>query len=298
MSTKRRGPDIVARVGGDEFAMLLPETDLVQAQVVADRLRQELKERPLSVEGHAVIVTVSIGLAETRPLAKGWISALRSSRQPLRGFLRMRNYINAINDIPHAEERPARPRLEARTVLEALRAGQPAPAQYQVRPGEPSPPHPSPVLSSTPQAAAAEAKQHAAEAASSAADSKKQADTAQAAPVSPSRARKTRAVPPRPISPVTTNRSPSRSAFPSTTAPPTPGETTARHGGTPDWYRSSRRGTAAGPDQIASPNVRKKTSARGGRVRSPVASANSRQALKFEKKSITRGVVSIGSHCE
>ena len=75
-------------------------------------------------------------------------------------------------------------------VLEALRASQPAPTQYQVRPGEPSPagparsdrlPHPLPAVSDTPEAAAAEAKQHAAEAASSAADSKKQADTAQSA---------------------------------------------------------------------------------------------------------------------
>src|SRR5271165_5691428 len=36
----------------------------------------------------------------------GWINAVRSSRQPLRGFLRMRNWVNAINDIPHADERP------------------------------------------------------------------------------------------------------------------------------------------------------------------------------------------------
>jgi diguanylate cyclase (GGDEF)-like protein len=60
----RRETDIVARVGGDEFAMLLPETDAGQGQVVADRLRQELKERPLTAEGEAVILTVSIGLAE------------------------------------------------------------------------------------------------------------------------------------------------------------------------------------------------------------------------------------------
>jgi hypothetical protein len=29
----------------------------------------------------------------------------RPSRQPLRGFLRMRTFLNVINDIPHAEER-------------------------------------------------------------------------------------------------------------------------------------------------------------------------------------------------
>jgi diguanylate cyclase (GGDEF)-like protein len=62
--SNRREPDIVARVGGDEFAMLLPETHLAQGRVVADRLRQELRQRPLTVEGDAVTVTVSIGLAE------------------------------------------------------------------------------------------------------------------------------------------------------------------------------------------------------------------------------------------
>jgi hypothetical protein len=32
-----------------------------------------------------------------------WIGAVRPSRQPLCGFLRMRNCGNAINDLPHAE---------------------------------------------------------------------------------------------------------------------------------------------------------------------------------------------------
>ena len=34
-----------------------------------------------------------------------WISAVRPSRRPLRDLLRMRNCLNAINDLPHAEER-------------------------------------------------------------------------------------------------------------------------------------------------------------------------------------------------
>jgi len=60
----RRASDIVARVGGDEFAMLLPETDVAQAQIVADRLRQQLKQSPFVIDGATVTVTVSIGLAE------------------------------------------------------------------------------------------------------------------------------------------------------------------------------------------------------------------------------------------
>jgi hypothetical protein len=44
-----------------------------------------------------------IDLVKELPI--GWISTVRSSRQPLRGFLRMRNSVNAINDFPHAEER-------------------------------------------------------------------------------------------------------------------------------------------------------------------------------------------------
>jgi hypothetical protein len=35
-----------------------------------------------------------------------WISVVRPSRRPLRGLLRMRSFLNAINGLPHAEERP------------------------------------------------------------------------------------------------------------------------------------------------------------------------------------------------
>src|SRR5580704_13808572 len=36
----KRGSDLVARVGGDQFAILLPETDLNQAEIIAERLRR------------------------------------------------------------------------------------------------------------------------------------------------------------------------------------------------------------------------------------------------------------------
>jgi hypothetical protein len=43
-----------------------------------------------------------------KELMIGGISVVRPSRQPLRGFLRMRALLNAISNLPHAEERPLR----------------------------------------------------------------------------------------------------------------------------------------------------------------------------------------------
>jgi len=59
-----------------------------------------------------------------KELTIGWIGAVRSSRQPLRGFLRMRNSVNAINHFPHAEERPWA-RLEVRNGADAAIARAP-----------------------------------------------------------------------------------------------------------------------------------------------------------------------------
>src|SRR5712671_1930489 len=53
-------------------------------------------------------------LEPVRELTLGWIDAVRPSRRPLRGLLRMRDFFSSINDIPHAEER-RRARLEGRT---------------------------------------------------------------------------------------------------------------------------------------------------------------------------------------
>jgi diguanylate cyclase (GGDEF)-like protein len=59
-----RSSDVVARIGGDEFAALLPETDLQQARIVAERLRQAIEVK--TKDGQAAI-TVSIGIAVANP---------------------------------------------------------------------------------------------------------------------------------------------------------------------------------------------------------------------------------------
>lgn len=58
----RRETDLVARLGGEEFALLLPATDRAGAIKAAERIRQELAESSVSAVG---TVTVSIGVATT-----------------------------------------------------------------------------------------------------------------------------------------------------------------------------------------------------------------------------------------
>jgi diguanylate cyclase (GGDEF)-like protein len=58
-----RGPDLFARVGGDEFVLLLPETDLRGAEDVARRIIDALRD-PVRIDGAAISCGVSIGIAE------------------------------------------------------------------------------------------------------------------------------------------------------------------------------------------------------------------------------------------
>lgn len=67
----KRNPDAVARVGGEEFAILLPETDLESSCIVAERLRRMVAERPLETGGMRVPVTISVGVAELNPAMTG-----------------------------------------------------------------------------------------------------------------------------------------------------------------------------------------------------------------------------------
>jgi diguanylate cyclase (GGDEF)-like protein len=53
----------LARIGGEEFALLLPETDLAGAQTVAERLRREVTENPLIANAECITTTISIGVA-------------------------------------------------------------------------------------------------------------------------------------------------------------------------------------------------------------------------------------------
>ncbi|MEM9011536.1 MAG: PleD family two-component system response regulator [Pseudomonadota bacterium] len=59
-----RGLDLVARLGGEEFFVAMPETDTVAAGLVAERVRRAVANTPVFMpDGTAIEVTVSIGIA-------------------------------------------------------------------------------------------------------------------------------------------------------------------------------------------------------------------------------------------
>jgi diguanylate cyclase (GGDEF)-like protein len=59
-----RGIDIAARYGGEEFAFILPRTGLVDAHVVAERIRADIADHRVVVSDRAVVrITASMGVA-------------------------------------------------------------------------------------------------------------------------------------------------------------------------------------------------------------------------------------------
>jgi len=55
--------DLVGRYGGEEFVILLPETDSETAMQVAERLRASIEETPMKVSNRELNITVSIGVS-------------------------------------------------------------------------------------------------------------------------------------------------------------------------------------------------------------------------------------------
>lgn len=60
-----RGIDLACRYGGEEFVVVMPETDMAVAAMVAERLRRRIASEPIPIDNGArsVEMTISIGLA-------------------------------------------------------------------------------------------------------------------------------------------------------------------------------------------------------------------------------------------
>lgn len=77
IESEARASDVVARVGGEEFVVLLPDTDERSAVAIAERIRGAVRADPVQLDaGAGVTVTMSVGVACGVP-------PRRSARKPV-----------------------------------------------------------------------------------------------------------------------------------------------------------------------------------------------------------------------
>jgi diguanylate cyclase (GGDEF)-like protein len=79
----KRASDVVGRIGGEEFAILLPETSKEAALVIAERLRQLAQTCAPAIAGEKLDVTISIGVAAASIRTSGMETLCRQADQAL-----------------------------------------------------------------------------------------------------------------------------------------------------------------------------------------------------------------------
>ncbi|GAB4398687.1 MAG: hypothetical protein OHK0048_10780 [Rhodoferax sp.] len=66
-SASVRSTDLIGRLGGEEFIVLLPATPPVSARILAEKLRVAVAERPLHWQNQRIECSISLGVAGTHP---------------------------------------------------------------------------------------------------------------------------------------------------------------------------------------------------------------------------------------
>ena len=65
MKSMLRTPDMVARWGGEEFLIVLPNTPLDGALLAAEKIRSRIADTPFYINGQALRITASLGIAQS-----------------------------------------------------------------------------------------------------------------------------------------------------------------------------------------------------------------------------------------
>jgi len=79
MRERIRFSDFIARIGGEEFAVLLPNTSLNEASVLAEELKEAVNTKPIQVQEGQLNVSVTIGLSTLSDKTPNWSLLYRSA---------------------------------------------------------------------------------------------------------------------------------------------------------------------------------------------------------------------------
>ena len=64
MSSQIRNEDILGRYGGEEFLVILPQTDVENALIVAEKIRKKIESSEYLVNNHVINITISLGISD------------------------------------------------------------------------------------------------------------------------------------------------------------------------------------------------------------------------------------------
>ena len=71
--------DLVGRLGGEEFVVVMPNTDGDSARAAAERIRVAFADTPMPIEGRDMAISVSVGVALL-------VAGSRSLQRPVERF--------------------------------------------------------------------------------------------------------------------------------------------------------------------------------------------------------------------
>jgi len=83
VSKSLRPCDTIGRIGGEEFAILLPQTQTAGAVAVAERILKEVKAKPVLLDKNSYLFTFSAGIAEWHPDDKACTDILKRADSAL-----------------------------------------------------------------------------------------------------------------------------------------------------------------------------------------------------------------------
>jgi diguanylate cyclase (GGDEF)-like protein len=102
-----RGPHMAGRHGGEEFVALLEGVGLPGAQAAAERIRHAIESAPLTVDGHTIVITASVGVGVLAPEDREFDDMLRRADKAVYAAKHAGRNRVVVADAPHAS--PAAP---------------------------------------------------------------------------------------------------------------------------------------------------------------------------------------------
>jgi diguanylate cyclase (GGDEF)-like protein len=92
-----RASDLFARTGGEEFAILLPDTAAPACLVTAERLRRAIEDLEIPFESGPIRMTISAGVTQLGKSLNGWEAMMRRADEAMYAAKQQgRNQVSAI----------------------------------------------------------------------------------------------------------------------------------------------------------------------------------------------------------